>query len=145
MGGPRWAKPVASIQNLLESCFVASTRNLLQIAGRLTKNKVVVGPGALRSTIQSLRPVYLHKPRSLLFPLTESAQRNLLLQQGSRLSAATPAQLMLATLGTQQPVDRRRADAQQFCSHFWLNLSSPKYSSRRITSGIIATRRLPQM
>jgi hypothetical protein len=64
----------------------------------------------------------LHKPRSLLIPLTESAQRNLLLQQASRLSAATPAQLLLATLATQQPVDRRRADAQQLHSHFWLKL-----------------------
>jgi hypothetical protein len=46
--------------------------------------------------------------RALLIPFTESAQRNLVLQE--RLDSARARVTVLAPFGTQQPVDRRRAD-----------------------------------
>jgi hypothetical protein len=44
--------------------------------------------------------IYFHKTRSLLIPLTKSAQRNLFLQKRSRFGSGASAQLMLLSFRT---------------------------------------------
>jgi hypothetical protein len=87
---------------------------------------------------------HFQKTGAILLPVGETLDRNLVLEQYSRLGPTAPLKPLLAPLGFQQPIDGGGA-------LIWINrsrvlastFSSPCLSKMGTPSGKIAARRLP--